>query len=457
MPRVAGPSIPRAIWELGLLFRPLDCLENCARRYGDPFRVGGRRAPPAVYFSHPTAIQQILTADPAQYEPRRGDRIRRFLHGDNALQYLTGERHLQQRRLLAPPLHGERLRGYGQLVRDITESITQRWEPGRSFLLRPAMQELTLRVISRVVFDLDEGPRLRDLRERLRVLVDSATGPWSILALSWSSLRGIGRWGPWERLASRRRDLDRLTLEAIRERRAHPPGTGVLGVLTAARDEAGRPMTDQEVRDELMALLFAGHETTASALTWALYCVHQQPEVEAKLRAELERLADGAGPSEIAQLPYLTAVCQETLRLYSGVVAVVRVPKAPMDVMGYRLEAGTQVIPCFYLTHRREDLYPEPTRFRPERFLERQYSAYEYLPFGAGPRRCIGMAFAQFEMKIALATILSRRRLTLPDRRPVKPVRRGVFAGPPDGIRLAVEESRTRVIGPPGAATFRPC
>jgi cytochrome P450 len=408
-----------------------------------------------VYFSHPTAIQQILTADPVQYQPRRGDRIRRFLHGDSALQYLTGERHQQQRRLLAPPLHGERLRGYGQLVREITESITRGWQPGQSFSLRPAMQELTLRVISRVVFDLDEGPRLGELRDRLRVLVDCAIGPWSILALSWSSQRGLGRWGPWGRLARRRRSLDRLILEAIRERRAHPTGTGVLSVLTAARDEAGQPMTDQEVRDELMALLLAGHETTASALTWALYCVHQVPEVEAKLRAELEGLDDGAGPSEIAQLPFLTAVCQETLRLYSGVVAVVRVPKAPMDVMGYRLEAGTQVVPCFYLTHRREDLYPEPTRFRPERFLERQYSAYEYLPFGAGPRRCIGMALAQFEMKIVLATILSRWRLTLPDRRPVKPVRRGVFAGPPASIRLAVEDYRTPVIVPRGAATPR--
>jgi cytochrome P450 len=182
--------------------------------------------------------------------------------------------------------------------------------------------------------------------------------------------------------------------------------------------------------------LFAGHENTASALSWALYWIHQLPEVHEKVCREIEQLGERATSVEIAQLPYLSAVCEEVLRIYPGVLTVTRILKSPFSVMGHRFDAGTALIPCVYLAHRREDLYPEPARFLPERFLERQYSQYEYLPFGAGPRRCLGRAFAQFEMKLVLATILSRWQLALPDRRPVKPVRREALTGPPRGLEL---------------------
>ena len=215
----------------------------------------------------------------------------------------------------------------------------------------------------------------------------------------------------------------------------------------SARDEAGQPMTDEELRDELMTLLMAGHETTASALTWALYWVYHLPEVHDKLLHELNPLGNDAHPYEIAKLPYLTAVCQETLRIYPvAITAFFRIPKEPFQVMGYEFEAGTGLIPCIYLTHHREDIYPEPKRFRPERFLERQFSQYEYLPFGGGNRRCIGLAFAQFEMKLVLATIVSRFQLALVDRRPVKPVRRGLTVAPPGGMRMVVTSERQNTL-----------
>lgn len=195
----------------------------------------------------------------------------------------------------------------------------------------------------------------------------------------------------------------------------------------SAVDEAGQPMTDEELRDELMTLLVAGHETTASALTWALYWIHHLPDVHDKLLYELNTLSDNADPSAISRLPYLTAVCQETLRIYPiTLTTFVRVLKSPLELMGYEFEAGTALVPCVYLTHQREDLYPEPKRFKPERFLERQFSPYEYFPFGGGNRRCIGIALAQLEMKLVLATIVSRFQLALTDSRPVKPVRRGL-------------------------------
>jgi cytochrome P450 len=212
----------------------------------------------------------------------------------------------------------------------------------------------------------------------------------------------------------------------------------------SARDEAGEPMTDVELRDELMTLLAAGHETTASALTWALYWIHKLPEVREKLLQELDSLGDNPNPSSIARLPYLSAVCSETLRIYPvALITFSRRVKVPLPLMGYEFEPGTLLTGCIYLTHQREDLYPEPKRFKPERFLERQFSPFEYLPFGGGSRRCVGAAFAVFEMKLVLATILQDKQLALADNRQVKPVRRGLTSTPP-GVRLVVTGERQK-------------
>jgi cytochrome P450 len=426
------------VFELNLLLRPLECLDGCARRYGDPFSMGGRVRPLAVYFSNPLAIQQIMTADPEVFEPRRGEKVLRFLLGDNAVQYLTGERHQRSRRLLSLPFHGDRLRAYGRLICEVTEDVMGSWVAGQPFLVHRFMQQTTLRVICHAVFGRDGGARLQQLREKLGWLLDVVTTRSSALVLSWSPRWDWGPLSPWGWLGRQRRGIDQLILGEIRERRQAPQPTGsdVLGLLIAARDGSGQPRTEVELRDEVMSLLFAGHETTTAALTWALYRIHQVPEVHDRLRRELESLGDDPEPGRITELRYLTAVCQETLRLYPGVVALIRTLRAPLEVAGHELAIGTELIPCIYLTHRRPDLYPEPTRFRPERFLEREYSPYEYLPFGAGSRRCIGMAFAPYEMKLVLATILSRWQLALTDRQLLTPVRRGVFAGPPLGMQM---------------------
>jgi len=210
-------------------------------------------------------------------------------------------------------------------------------------------------------------------------------------------------------------------------------------MLMSARDESGEPMTDVELHDELMTLLVAGHETTATALAWTLYWIHKLPSVREKLLEELDRLGDDPDPSVIFRLPYLNAVCSEALRIYPvAMLTFPRVVKVPVSLMGYELEPETVVIGSIYLTHRREDLYPEPETFKPERFLERQFSPYEFVPFGNGSRRCIGAAFAQFEMKVALAKILSSVELRLADNREVRPVRRGLVTAPAGSIRMVV-------------------
>ena len=213
--------------------------------------------------------------------------------------------------------------------------------------------------------------------------------------------------------------------------------------MISARDEQGEGMSDVELRDELITLLLAGHETTATALSWALYWIHYQPQVRDKLLQELDRLGKNPDPIDISRLPYLTAVCQETLRIYPPLFLTwPRILKAPLQLGGYQFETDTTLLPCIYLTHRREDLYPEPKQFRPERFLERQYSPSEFLPFGGGNRRCIGSALAMFEMKLVVAELLSNYQLALVDDRPVKPERRGFFLAPASGFKMVMKGRR---------------
>jgi cytochrome P450 len=425
---------------LKLVFRPLDYLDEYSQRYGDIFKIGGEKSPPFVYVGNPEAVKQIFTADPAQFESGRGNGVLRYMLGDNSITLLDGERHERQRRLLMPPFHGDRLRTYSQLICNITQEVTDEWTMGKPFVVRPFMQEITLRVILRAVFGLDEGERFQQLRQLLNLVLDALGTPLSSTLLFFPSLRrDWGRFSPWGRFLRIKQQVRQLLYDEIRERREQGDfsRTDILTLLLSARDEAGQPMTDEELHDELMTLLVAGHETTASALTWAFYWIHHLPEVHDKLMADLETLGDGADLMEMARLPYLSAICSETLRIYPIAPSTfIRILKSPMEIGGYQFEAGTALMPSIYLIHQREEIYPEPKRFKPERFLERQYSPYEYFPFGGSNRRCIGAALAQLEMKLVIATIMSRFQLALTSNHPIKPVRRGLTLAPPAGMQM---------------------
>lgn len=443
-----GPQTPPFLQLLHWVSRPLDFLESCAQRYGDPFTVQLSGPEPIVFFSDPGAIREIFTADAVQFEAGQSNSLLLPLLGDNSLLILDGDRHQRQRRLLMPPFHGDRMRTYSQLICQVTEQVISQWQVSKPFAVRSSMQEITLRVILQAVFGLSEGARYSQIRQLLATMLDSIASPLSSSLLFFPALqRDFGAWSPWGRFLRLRQQVDQLLYAEIRERRNQldRSRTDILSLLMSARDEAGQPMSEVELRDELITLLVAGHETTASALTWALYWV-QQSGVQEKLRSELDRLNyDPASPASLApavQLPYLSAVCQETLRIYPvAMLAIPRIVKSSVQLMGYEFGAGTALAPCIYLTHHREDLYPNPNQFRPERFLERQFSAYEYLPFGGGDRRCIGLALAQLEMKLVLATILSRYELGLVDR-PVRPVRRGVTLAPASGRWLVATRQR---------------
>ena len=428
------------------MFRPLEVLEERVQRYGDTFALGRDTSTPLVYISNPKAIQQILTTNPEMFEIGRGNGVLQFLLGENSLILLDGQKHQRQRRLLIPPFHGERMRTYGKLICDITEQVISQWKIGEPFKVRSVTQEISLRVILSAVFGLDKGQRFDQLQQLLSSLLDVIGSPLTSSFLFFPSLqKDLGAWSPWGRFLRQKQQVDQLIFDEIQQRREQtsPPGDDILSLLLSARDEAGQPMTNEELRDELLTLLVAGHETTASALAWALYWVDRLPDVRDRLLSELDTLPADAEPTAISQLPYLNAVSQETLRIYPiAINPFPRTLKAPMELMGYQFEPGTTLLISVYLTHHREDIYPEPKQFKPERFLERQFSPYEYLPFGGGNRLCIGMAFAQYEMKLVLATILSRYDLTLADNRPIKPARRGFTVAPPGTMRMVVTNQR---------------
>ncbi|MBN3945571.1 MAG: cytochrome P450 [Nostoc sp.] len=439
-----GPQTHPWVQMYHWLTNPLEYIEDCAKRYGDIFTLQlGQNFAPQVFISNPQAIQQIFTTDPKYLDSGEPAGIKSPLLGQQSLLALEGKPHQRQRKLLTPPLHGERMLAYGELIRDITEQVTNQWQVGETFAVLPSMQAISFQVILKTVFGLEDGPRYEKLKELLIAILNPKIPILRTVLLFFPSMRqDLGAWSPWGKYLRLRQQIDQLIYAEISDRKAQPDSsrTDILSLMIAARDEAGEPMTDLELRDELMTLLVAGHETTATSLSWALYWIHYLPQVREKLLQELDKLGEQPDPNAIFRLPYLNAVCSETLRLYPVAISGLnRVVKSPLQIGEYKFEPGTLLTPSIYLTHHREDLYPESKQFKPERFLERQFSPYEYLPFGGGNRRCIGMGFALFEMKLVLATVLSHWQMELADSKPVQPVRHAVLFVPAGGVRMVVK------------------
>lgn len=444
-----GPKMPVFLRLLKFISQPVEYVEDFAKTYGDSFTLWGRKNTPIVYFSHPQALQQIFNADASHFEAGRGNRDLQFLLGVNSLVLLDGDRHQSQRQLLTPPFHGERMRAYGHTIGEVTQQVMDAWQPGKPFNIRQSMQDISLRVILRVVFGMDEGAQFQQLRRLMGSMLELLGAPLMSTALFFPFLQqDWGWWSPWGRMLRQKQQIDDLINALIRERRAESEQNrqDILSLMLSARYDDGSPMSDDELRDELMTLLIAGHETTASALTWAFYWLDRLPEVRDKLLDELDSLGANPDPSVIAKSPYLTAVCQETLRIYPIVMnSFLRKVKSPIEIMGYQLAPGTLIVPSIYLAHHREEVYPNPKQFQPERFLEQQFSQYEYLPFGGGNRRCIGMAFAQYEMKLVLAKILSCFQVSLVNQRSVRPVRRGLTLAAPAGMKMIAIPRQGRI------------
>jgi cytochrome P450 len=433
-----GPALPSLVQAGWFIRDRLGVLERCAERYGEYFTL---RFPweTLIVTWNPDAVKQVFTGDPAVYFAGQGNNILRPFLGDFSVLLLDGAEHLRQRRLLLPPFHGERMLAYGDVIRDVTLAELARWPRDRAFPIHPAMQEITLEVIMRAVFGMASGERHDRLRSALQQLLEE--GAKSILVFLPFLQFPLGGLTPYARFRRRMEVIDQLLFDEIAERRTSGNGAGrgdILSLLLQVVDEDGKPMTPQELRDELLTLLVAGHETSATSLAWVFYYVLRDAEVHDRVREELRRVAAG-GAAQVSELRFLDAVLKETARLRPIIVFVARALQQPVLLGGFRLPAGVTVAPCIYLTQRRADLYPDPAAFRPDRFVEQKTTPYEYFPFGGGARRCLGMAFAQFEMKVVLATILSQLDLALPVDSDVRPVRRSITIAPSDGTRVVVK------------------
>lgn len=433
---------PKFIQQIQSTLKPLEFLDDCAKNYGDLFFTNSFGDLETLVVSHPQDLQKLFNPKNKILDaPGAANKIFEPQLGANSLIVQDGERHLRQRKLIMPPFHGEQMLTYGQQICEITQLIIQHIRVGETFIARDLSEDITMKIILKVIFGLDEGLRFEKLKNLMTTWLGLTSSPLSASVLLFPALqKDLGAWSPWGKYLRLRQQIDEILTAEISERRqqAYSSRSDILSLLIEAEYEDGEAMSDAELRDNLLTLLNAGHETTATAIAWALYWIHQQPEVYEKVLQELRGL-DTADPLDIARLSYLTAVCQETLRIYPVVMFTFpRITLRSVDLRGYQVEPHTYIIPCIYLTHYREDLYPQPDKFRPERFINRKYSSYEFLPFGAGSRQCLGQVFALFEMKLILATILLNYQLKLEEKAPVTPARRGFLMGPDGGVKMRI-------------------
>jgi cytochrome P450 len=415
------------------LARPIAFMESCRRRFGDQFSVsfpGFER--PMVMLSDPEVIRALYTAPEHGLPPGRTISLLPVM-GPNSVLLLEGREHLARRKLMLPPFHGERMRSYESIMREATEREIDRWPEAQTFAIHPYMQAITLEVILKAVFGVSDRGRSEQLRERLPLLLGETSSPALQFRFLLSSR--LGRGDPMVRLREIAASIDELLFVEIADRRSDPAlgeREDILSLLIAARFEDGEAMSDQELRDQLITLLLAGHETTATGLAWAFDLLLRHPAVLARLTRAVDAGEDA----------YLRAVVCESLRLRPVVPLAGRRLASELECGGLKLPAGTDVTPAIWLTHTRADLYPEPYAFRPERFLDNPPSGYGWIPFGGGVRRCLGASFAELEMRVVLETVLRLTVLRSASRRAERVTRRNVTFSPRKGT-LVVSRRRT--------------
>jgi cytochrome P450 family 135 len=428
-----GPTSHPIRQTMGWAFRPIPFMQDCRQRYGEAFSVRfiGFDTP-MVMVSDPEVVKALYMERANGLPPGREFVLEPIL-GPRSILLQEGAEHLARRKLMLPPFHGERMRSYEAVMDEIVAREIDSWPLGEEFAIHPRMQAVTLEVILRVVFGVSDESRLGRLREQLgKVLMDTASPGMQLLALG---TRRFGSRGPWGRFERVLKGADEQLHEEIAARRLDPgleERDDILSALILARFEDGGGMDDDELRDQLMTLLLAGHETTATALAWTFDLLLRHPAKLARLRESLE-----AGEED-----YLRATISESLRLRPVVPLAGRRLAVDLEVDGQTLPAGTDVTPSIWLTHTRADIYPEPFDFRPERFLDEPPDTYSWIPFGGGVRRCLGAAFAEFEMRIALREVLTRCDLHTTRPAPERVGRRNITLSPKDGTPVVVTARR---------------
>jgi cytochrome P450 len=430
-----GPRAPRTVQTIAFWNRTIPLFERCRARYGKRFTLRLLQTPDFVHLSDPAEAKEVFTAPPEVLHPGEGARILAPVIGENSVILLDERAHLSQRKLMLPAFHGERMDALTDLLEEVTEREVAGWPSGEPLALHPRLQALTLEVILRAVFGLDPGPRLDALRGKLTGILEMGARPASLLPF-------MQRGRKWADFLRRRDETDGLLFDLIEERRASANGDGrsdVLSMLLDARHEDGSPMSKQELRDELMTLLVAGHETTASELSWTFERLARAPRVVKRLTDEIDAGDDDA---------YLTATVQETLRRRPVLPnAAPRLVKQPVEIGGFPYPEGVCLLANAYLIHHDPAIYPDPYAFRPERFLDQSPGTYTWIPFGGGRRRCLGASFALLEMKVVLRAVFARAEVA-PATTTTEGSRRRSITLSPRHSALTVLRARTRERAP---------
>ena len=425
-----GPGLPAVAQTLAWVTRPIEFMDRCRRKVGDNFSVMflGFETP-MVLVSDPELISAVFRGSSNGLPPGRSLTLEPIV-GARSILLVEGKQHLSRRKLMLPPFHGERMRAYEQVMREAIDREIEGWPLGEEFPIHPAMQRVTLEVILRAVFGVSDPERKAELTGLLSSLLDETAGPG--LQIRYLLSRRISRLpDPLVELRNSLEQVYRVLDLEIAERRADlelAQREDILSLLVAARFEDGEPMDDAEIRDQLITLLLAGHETTATALAWAFDLLLRNPAPLARLREEITGDGD----------EYMRATINEALRLRPVIPLAGRRLAEDLDAGDVHLPAGTDVSPAIWLTHTRPDIYPDPLAFKPERFIGSPPETYSWVPFGGGVRRCLGAAFAEFEMRVVLAEVLGRCELRGARSRAEGIARRNITFSPKNGTPVVV-------------------
>lgn len=435
MKKVESLKTPRWWQRVQYVNDPVGYFERAVSIYPECFWAKGIDfGSPLTIFYTPEAARQIIeNRDRSLATTTFASEVTAIL-GKNSFFTLEGARHKSMRKLLMPALHEKHIRSYGYNICKIADETMQQLPKNQLFSGMEAAQNITMEVAIAILFGVSEGERYQQIKHQMSSLLNIFASSVFGVPLFFRFLQqDLGLWSPWKNLLYLRQKIEELLYKEIAERRARAnlEGKDMLSLLLSARDEGGRTLSDREILEQLLSLLFAGNDSTAAIIAWSWYLVHRHPEVKTKLIEEIDSLGTSPDPVDIARLPYLSAVCNETLRLYPVTIFTIplRVNNATA-IADYKLEPGTLVAIGIYQIHYREDIYPEPQKFNPERFIERKFSPYEFLPFGGGMRSCMGGELANYQTKLTLATILSHYELALKDNKPVKPQRRNTILAP---------------------------
>ena len=432
-----GPRGPAWLHSLRYMRSPYDYYARIRARYGNLVTLPTVNGTVVLAFT-PELAREILAGREEDFVVGFGVDAVAPLLGKDSLLLLSGDRHRRDRRLMSPPFHGARMRSYGPIAQLGARRMMATWKPGDRLTARPLMQAVTLEVILRAVFGVCDDDELVEFAGFVREAVTEVNPLPLFFPFLQQELFGFG---PWGRFMTSRRRLEALIqrrIDAARER--GEPTEDILSRLVFARYEDGATLDDSALRSQLLTLIMAGHETTATALSWAVYELGRHPAWAKRLRDQVVALGPGADAADIAELADLEAFCCETLRVHPIVLEFFRTVRAPFTLGGFTIPVGLHLAGAIHVIHEDEDLYPEPGLFRPERFLERRFAPNEFAAFGGGHRHCLGAAFAMNEMKVILGAIVARAVVRLESSRPLRSVRRGLTIAPERDAPFVVEE-----------------